>query len=1077
MQYTWHRKNPVRCARLDYFLISESLTDLVDKCYIKPGYRSDHSIVVLTIKICKFKRGRGTWKFNCSLLKDKEYLITINNLIDREKLNYALPVYHPHYVTTIHDNDLQFTISDSIFLETLLLQIRGETIKYSTKVKKQTICTEENLKREIEILENNYSQANLEELEMKKKELENLRKVKMNGMMVRSRAQWLIDGERPSKYFCSLEKFYNAEKTVKKVCTDSGAIVTSQKEILSEIRHYYSDLFRNRDTNLIESDLNEIGSIKRANKLSDHDSKTLEGLLTIEELGSALKSMKNKKSPGIDGFPAEFYKIFWVKLKFFVLRSLNSGFHTGEMSSTLRQCIITCLPKGDKPRQFLKNWRPISLLSVVYKIASSALAKRLHLVLDQLISNTQSGFMQGRFIGENTRLIYDIMHYTNKYNIDGLLVLIDFQKAFDSVSWSFMQKTLKFFGFKEDFCRWIKVLNTNIKASVQQCGILSETFDIERGCRQGDPISSFLFLLCAEIMFLMLSNNASLKGITIDGIEYKISQFADDTTLILDGTKSSLLTALNILEIFGSMSGLKINTDKTKLIWIGKKRKSKDKLEIGRNFLWGAETFNLLGIHFTNNLDDIIELNYPPVIESLKKLFHQWNKRYLSPLGRIAVIKTFALSKLNHLLLSLPLPAQKYMKRIESMFYKFIWDNKPDKVKRSTLTKDFLHGGLNMIDLNNFASGLKITWIRRMYKNPDLPWVSLAKTYVGPIRKIFMLGSTYSLNLARNINNKFWAEILNCWSQLTRELPSKNMRDPLSIPMWYNPSISKSELFFPNWYSKGVISVSDLLSSDGQIISIQDLKSGYNIKTNFLEYHRVTSNLQVYLSKLQSFPAFHVKPTFHSQIYTLTKSKRGSKDFYSIFQTNCIENETKSYYSFWENSLKTKINKEMWLQTYKNCFKTIHDNEIKWFQYRILHRILGTKEYLFKIKYKNDNVCVFCKQNVETIMHLFVDCNVVKNFWSEIKRNVSLYLGLELALTPQDIILGVLKATTTTTNIIYLTAKAYIFQTARSNGILIFQNYCQFIKNIYIEQEFASKLEINHTNFVKVWGKINLLFV
>ena len=179
--------------------------------------------------------------------------------------------------------------------------------------------------------------------------------------------------------------------------------------------------------------------------------------------------------------------------------------------------------------------------------------------------------MQGRFIGENTRLIYDVIHYAKTQNIDGLLVLIDFQKAFDSVSWSFMLNTLKFFGFKDEFCRWIKVLNINIKASVQQCGILSEPFNIERGCRQGDPISSFLFLICAEIMFLMVSNNVLLKGIRIDGIKYRITQFADDTTLILDGTKSSLLTALNILEIFGSMSGLKINTDKTKLIWIGKK--------------------------------------------------------------------------------------------------------------------------------------------------------------------------------------------------------------------------------------------------------------------------------------------------------------------------------------------------------------------------------------------------------------------------------------------------------------------------------------------------------------------------
>ena len=157
------------------------------------------------------------------------------------------------------------------------------------------------------------------------------------------------------------------------------------------------------------------------------------------------------------------------------------------MSISLRQCIISCLPKGDKPRQFLKNWRPISLLSVVYKIASSALATRLRTVLHTIISNTQSGFMSNRFIGENTRLIYDIIHYTNYNKLPGLLMLIDFQKAFDSVSWKFLFSILTAFGFKESFCKWIEVLNVNVSASILQCGKLSDFFRIERGCRQGDP--------------------------------------------------------------------------------------------------------------------------------------------------------------------------------------------------------------------------------------------------------------------------------------------------------------------------------------------------------------------------------------------------------------------------------------------------------------------------------------------------------------------------------------------------------------------------------------------------------------
>ena len=128
---------------------------------------------------------------------------------------------------------------------------------------------------------------------------------------------------------------------------------------------------------------------------------------------------------------------------------------------TQKEGIITCIPKDNKPRQCLKNDRPISLLSWVYKIASGVLAMRLKATLAKLINKDQTGFIAGRYLGENKRIVYNIMHYKEQNNMPGLLLLVDFEKAFDSITWSFLYKVLEFFGFGNSIISWIKTLYKN----------------------------------------------------------------------------------------------------------------------------------------------------------------------------------------------------------------------------------------------------------------------------------------------------------------------------------------------------------------------------------------------------------------------------------------------------------------------------------------------------------------------------------------------------------------------------------------------------------------------------------------
>lgn len=148
---------------------------------------------------------------------------------------------------------------------------------------------------------------------------------------------------------------------------------------------------------------------------------------------------------------------------------------------------------------FFNSWRPFTVLNVFSKLISGCISYKIKSTLDLFISNTQTGLIQDRHIGENTRFIYDLMSCTEINNMPRLLMLIDFEKAFDSVSWSFLFKVLYIFGNVNNIFKWVKILNINFKASILKSGFLSQKLEIQRGRRHGDPVASYLFFLCAEI--------------------------------------------------------------------------------------------------------------------------------------------------------------------------------------------------------------------------------------------------------------------------------------------------------------------------------------------------------------------------------------------------------------------------------------------------------------------------------------------------------------------------------------------------------------------------------------------------
>ena len=166
--------------------------------------------------------------------------------------------------------------------------------------------------------------------------------------------------------------------------------------------------------------------------------------------------MEPEKTPGTNGLPAEFYKVFWRDISSTLIDALNYAYETGQLSITQRRGVIKLIPKKDAEPYFIKNWRPLTLLNCNYKIAAKAIAGRLKFFLPNLINSDQTGFVKGRFIhvGENIRLLQSIISYAKEKNMPGLLLFLDFEKAFE---WTFIKKTLSHFGFGTSLIPWFTI--------------------------------------------------------------------------------------------------------------------------------------------------------------------------------------------------------------------------------------------------------------------------------------------------------------------------------------------------------------------------------------------------------------------------------------------------------------------------------------------------------------------------------------------------------------------------------------------------------------------------------------------
>ena len=522
----------------------------------------------------KAKKGPGYFKLNNSILLDNEYKSKIKQCIEETIL--------------INDN-----ANPNTKWELIKGAIRNESIKFCSYKKKKNKQRENDILQSIKTLEDkinkdDYNNEGItKELFQKQEERNEIRETTITGHILRSKAAKVEHDEKNTKYFANLEQKHAEKKTLSKLKIDNTIITGVQNTLTEEVK-FYKSLYK-KDSNLDEDIKNEF--LKKQNKKIDDNSKeTCEGLLSIYECELAVKEMCNNKSPGSDGLTVEFYKLFWNDIKLYLINSLNYSFQTGNLTTLQRQGIISLIPKPNKDLEELSNWRPITLLNIDYKIATKAISNRIKKVLPIIIDKEQTGFMKGRYIGENVRLILSIINFLETKQQPGLLFFADFQKAFDSLSHNFIIDCLNSFNFGPDLIKWIKVFYNDIFSNIINNGYMSDQFQIQKGVRQGCPLSSSLFIICLQVLTNYIKLNEDIKGIKVGDEEIKQSLYADDATFFNNGTQTSFENLIKNIQMFSKCSGLYLNIKKSIILRVGTLKNSNVKYSSEHNFTWTSES-------------------------------------------------------------------------------------------------------------------------------------------------------------------------------------------------------------------------------------------------------------------------------------------------------------------------------------------------------------------------------------------------------------------------------------------------------------------------------------------------------
>jgi hypothetical protein len=469
----------------------------------------------------------------------------------------------------------------------------------------------------------------------------------------------------------------------------------------------------------------------------------------------------------------QFFQACWGVLKEDIMAVFEDFHARGRFEKSLNSTFISLIPKVSGASE-LKDFRPISLVSEIYKIISKVLANRLRLVMNRIISIPQNAFVKGRQILDSVLIANESLDFRLKSGEPGLLCKLDIEKAYDHVNWDFLLYLLRRCGFGQKWCSWIEFCISSTSFSVLINGSPAGFFNNSRGIRQGDSLSPFLFVIVMEAFSRMVkasTDHSLFSGFVVGargGKQVLISHllFADDTLVFCGASRDQVQAIGNLLICFELVSGLKVNLAKSVVVLVGEVSNVGDLAkDLGCEV--GSLPIPYLGMPLGSQFKD--KACWERVVEKSIRILSSWKRLYLSKGGRIALIKS-TLSNLPTYLLSLfPIPAS-VAKRIESIQCGFLWGGIGDEFKFhlvnwSKVCSPIKEGGLGIRNLRCFNRALLGKWLWRFASEPKAWWRKVVVAKYGSER-----GGWCSQVRAGSHGWGFWKFISKDWHHFSSHI-------------------------------------------------------------------------------------------------------------------------------------------------------------------------------------------------------------------------------------------------------------------------------------------------------------------